>query len=223
MFRTAFTIVAVLAVLHILALLGAGGYLAATGRLKADNLRAAADGLLHGSGDADDEGAEADVPVEEASRSEEAIAKEQDREEMERRTAQRKTSELYQKQVAVGLLMQQTLEQMHKLEADRRFFEEQTRERVRKEQEEGFKKLVQMLGTARPDAAKDLLFQGFTSDEAARILLQLNARNGVKIITAAMGDPTLRGKALQAFKLIQETAPEGSDWSAVARPTEDPE
>ncbi len=223
MLRTAAVIVAVLAILHILVLLGAGGYLAATGRLKADNLRAAAEGLLHGSGQADDEGAEAAAPVEEAFRSEEAIAKEQDREEMERRTAQRKASELYQKQVAVGLLMQQTLEQMQKLEADRHFFEEQTRERVRQEQEEGFKKLVQMLGSASPEAAKDLLFQGFTSDEVARILLQLNARNGVKIITAALEDPALRGKALQAFRQIQETAPEGSDWSKVAKPTEEKE
>ncbi|UCG16767.1 MAG: hypothetical protein JSV19_01770 [Phycisphaerales bacterium] len=220
MFRTAYNLVALLALIHVIALAGAGGYLLATGRLKADNIRAAAEILLTEDTDADDESAQQAGPVEEASRSEEAIARKRDEEEMKRRAEQRKVSELYQKQVAVNLLMQKTVEDLEKLEDDRRKFEEQQQQRGRQEQDERFRKTTEMLAVAKPDVAKDLLLQGSSSEDAARSLLELNARKGMKIIEAAMEDPLLRGKALQVFKLVRETAPEDSDWSKVAAPEE---
>jgi hypothetical protein len=220
MLRTVFNLVAVLAVLHVVVLAGAGGYLFATGRLKADNIRAAAEILLADDTDTGDENAEQAGPPEEASRSEEAIARKRDEEEMRRRAEQRKMSELYQKQTAVNLLMQKTVEDLERLEDDRRKFEEQRQQQGRQEQDERFRKTTEMLAVARPDVAKDLLLQGSSSEDAARSLLELNARKGMKIIEAAMEDPLLRGKALQVFKLVRESAPQDSDWSKIPAPEE---
>ena len=157
MLRTVFNLAALLAVLHVVVLAGAGGYLFATGRLKADNVGAAAEILLADDTDAGDESAEQVGPPEEASRSEEAIARKRDEEEMRRRAEQRKMSELYQKQVAVNLLMQKTVEDLERLEDDRRKFEEQRQQQGRQEQDERFRKTTEMLAVARPEVAKDLL------------------------------------------------------------------
>ena len=220
MFRTVYNLVALLAVIHVMALAGAGGYLFATGRLKADSIRAATEILLAEDTGAGDESAEQASPPEEVSRSEEAIARKRDEEEMRRRAEQRQMSELYQKQVAVNLLMQKTVEDLEKLEEDRREFEEQRQQRGRQEQNERFRRTTEMLAVARPDVAKDLLLQGSSSEDAARSLLELSARQGMKILEAAMEDPLLRGKALQVFRLVRETAPQDSDWSKVPAPQE---
>lgn len=220
MFKMLYTTAALLAILHVVGLLGAAGYLYAKGRLTADKVRAVADILLSEDPGAADEEDRQERPKAEAARSEEAIAREQDQEEMVRRTAERKLSELHQKQVAVNLLMQKVTEDIEKLDVDRVAFEGQKQERVKKEQDEGFKKTLALLETAGPDSAKVLLFQGADTEEAARLLLQMKTRKGMKTIEAALEDPMLRTKALQVFKLVREIAPGDSEWAKVLAPQE---
>lgn len=218
MVKTAFHIIASLALLHLLGLTGLIAYLYANGKLTADRADAIAEILLGEGPATDDADAEAEGPKAVAQRSEESIAREQVREEMLRRATERKLAELFQKQVAVNLLMQKVTKDMEELDQKKVDFAAQTQAEVRKEQDEGFKKTLELLETAPSEIAKDLLLQLNDEDAAAGMLLKMDTRKGTKTLQAAMEDPVLRPKALKVFKRVRELAPEGSDWAAAAQP-----
>ncbi len=218
MLKTLYTLVALLALLHVVGLIGGASYLYAKGRLTRDNVRAIADILLGEASDEEGEGTANDRPLEAVASSDEAIAKEQNQEEMTRRAVQRKMSELYQKQTAVKILLQKTLEDRERLDSDRAVFEEEKMLYRSKEQEAGFKKQLQYLKSAPPEVSKVLLFESMSAEEAAAALLQINARQGMKAIQAALEDPMYKAQAVKVFKLVRDIAPEDSEWANVPAP-----
>jgi hypothetical protein len=214
-----YTLICLLAVLHILGLIAGAGYLYANGKLTRDNVRTIYE-LLTGEAAADEgEAASTDRMHDEVAGSEEAIAREQNQEEMTRRAVQRKMSELYQKQTAVKILLQKTLEDRERLDSDRGQFEQEKRVYRAKEQETGFKKQIEYLKTSPPEVAKVLLFESMSPEEAAAALLQINARQGMKALQAGLEDQLYKARAVKVFTLVREVAPEDSEWADVPAPT----
>ncbi|HNQ22326.1 MAG TPA: hypothetical protein PKK06_04460 [Phycisphaerae bacterium] len=212
--RRAYDMVALLAVLHLLALGALSTYLIGSGTLTGERVQRIA-AVLRG-----EEPAPVETPATEAkpappppppvgqSAEDAALAAQQD-EEITRREAERIKAELDQRLATVNRVLLQVTKKREAWEQEVADANRRAQELNQTGDNEGFRKELEYFETLSPKVAVQHLLAKSNVDEAARILLALDAGKGKKIIEAAK-----RGNDLERMKMIlqrlREVAPNRS-------------
>jgi len=198
MLKRIYNSVAVLALIHMFGLAGGLAFLASTGRLTPENARAVVEVFRSEAADSE-EGESAsgrEAPVAQAPAPPPAGSVE---EEVARRNLERVIMEANQRLILANRQMVEVKRRREEL-ADR----EAERAKARVEQagqsaREGFKKDLEILSVLKPKVALDSLLAR-PPEDAALILMAMDARRGKRIIEAAQKDPRKRA-AMQAIQL----------------------
>ncbi len=209
MLKKLYNVVALLALLHVTAVVLAVGFLVLGGRLDATKINAALAGLR---GDVPegmvvlDESEPADGPVQQAVQKEQWDPGDMDHEILQRET-ERAKEELRQRLALNNrILLQVTMER----EAFLRRQEAEARDRVESDtqrQERGFRKQVELLEGMSPADAVDFMLMLDDPDMAARILYEMDDRKAQKMVGAA-GGADQRAKMMEILQRVREAAPE---------------
>ena len=208
--RRIFTIVATLAILHLLALGGLMGFLFHNGTLNAGRVELIA-AVLRGEHDppAEDGAGSVEAAARDAGSAQVALAQEQMEEEMTRRQLEREKAELAQR-------LELVMREMARVQQEREYFEERRRreaESAKKKGEqsyrEGFEKQLDLFEKMKPKIAVEYLLSR-NVEEAADLLRAMETRKGKKIIEAATS-PNQRKKIDEILKLLPELNVEHGD------------
>ena len=206
--RGLYTVVSVLALLHLLGLAGFGAFMWNNGTLNAERVELLA-GVLRGEYDApaEDGGEDAGEETVVSRNSEETIAREQIDAEIAKRQLEREKTEMRQRLDLIA-------REMHRVRQEREFFEDQRRRATeaakrRNEQDyrDGFQKQLEYFGQLKPKNAVEYLLSR-NVEEAAEILRTIDTRKGKKIIEAAK-TPNQRKKMDEILRLLPELQTEG--------------
>jgi len=213
--KKAYHAVALLALLHLAGLVGVLGYLVTTDRITAEHARAAAKALR---GELDEAEVEADSePAGEdtAETIPETAAEGAAREEIGRRNIERLKTQADQQLLLARRAMVDVTRRREDFERQQ---EELARQREQADSErlrEGFKKDVEWLSAESPKTALAHLLIRPTED-AARLLLEMDTRRGAKVIAAAQKDPRKWAQFLPILQKARQLTPavEGGEEQA---------
>lgn len=211
-FRRAYDLAALLALLHMFALVAVGAYMVGTGAMNLESLRGVV-AVLRGEGPSDAESAQqmpADTVEQESSDAEGAEGIDsRDQLEILRLEAERIKAVLDQR-----LALNNSI--MLRVTTERQAFQQERTEAAKREQAaqaqrngEGYRKQIEIYEGLAPKIAVQHLLALKDPDEAARILVEMNARKAKKIVEVAK-----RGNQLKQMQRILErvrvVAPERS-------------
>jgi hypothetical protein len=183
MMKRAYQAISMLAIAHVVVVLGGGAYLVTSGMLTRERAELIAK-ILRGEypppvdETAGGEGEEkADGPVETR------IAQAQEEKEALRRLLEREVREVEDRQRLVDAAMLDVIRRHEQLEADRGAFAQQ-QEAIRAERmQSGFVKELELLSAAKPAARKELLRQKPDAD-VVKLLMEMDERQGKQVIDA---------------------------------------
>lgn len=208
MVKKLYNVLALVTLLHVVAVVLTGAFLVLTGRLDAQRIDAAL-AALRGESPAPDEAVEdaaaADAPVRQAAQKHPWDPGEMDHEILRRET-ERAKEELRQRLALNNrILLQVTTER----EAALREREQAAKMRVQADEqrnEQGFRKQVELLEGLSAEDAVDFLLTLDDPDMAARVLYEMDDRKAQKLVGAATGDRRVR--MMEILKRVREAAPE---------------
>jgi len=215
--RKAYQILAMLAVLHLLALGGGVGYLAARGKLDAARMAK----LVEVFKDVE-EPAEQSVdgpivePTPEPLPSVESIKQRQIEDEIVRRNAVRHQAELDQRQAAIQLEIVELERQRAEFERYRNQIVQQHEARDEVDQSRGFKKELELFSQMKPRQSFEFLLAKRPED-AAHLLLEMPARTAKKVAESAK-TPEERQAMGSILSLMGEVAPQELSDSVSPQP-----
>jgi len=209
--RRSYDYVAMFALIHVLVAMGAGAYLLGSGRITPDELQQIAAVLR---GDQTDEASAEEqasrvtqaTSIAQAKLAPERLAEES---EMIRLEAQRIKAELDQRLTLNNNIMLRVTTKREAFEAERRRAEEVSRHSLDQQQEEGFRKQVAIFEALSPKTAIEHLLNLESSDEAARMLLEMDTRKAKKIVEAAKSGDQLRRMQI-ILQRLRDVAPDRS-------------
>lgn len=206
--RGLFTIVSLLAILHLAAVVGLAGVLWARGTLNPQRVEQIA-AVLRGEYDTPSEPAvpEGEAQPDEAQNAKATLAGEQTEDELASRRLERERAELQQRLDLVFQEMTRVRQERERLEQERQALAEATRKRSEQETRGGFQKQLELFSKIKPAEAMEYLL-GRDVDEAARLLAALNARKGKKIIEAVK-TPAQRRKMDRILRRLGGEGPTG--------------
>lgn len=208
--KKAYRVVALLALLHLIGLLGVVGFLVGTDRITAEHVRAAVEVLREGKGGAESE-AEVEAGDEEAMEAvPETPAAGAAREEIARRNIERLKTQADQQLLLARRAMVDLTRRREEFERQQNELSRQREQAETERRKEGFKKDVEWLSTEKPKTALDHLLLRATED-AARLLLEMDTRRGAKIIATAQKDPRKWAQFLPILKKVRELTPAEED------------
>ena len=191
--RKTYHLVALLALIHLLGLAGGAGFLVTTGRLTPQRVRAVVDvlrGEAPGAEESEpDAGEQGEVP--------------DAAEELARRNLERVVMEANQRLILANRQMvevKRRREELERQEAERAQLHSRQAEESAKE---GFKKDLEILSVLKPKVALDSLLTR-PIDDAARMVMAMDARTSKKIIEAAQKDPRKRTAMLAIQQSLRE-------------------
>ena len=207
--RGILTVIAVLAILHLLALGALVGFLFHSGTLNSERVELLA-GVLRGEHDPPaQDGAASVEDADEAGSAQATLAQQQMEEEMTRRRLEREKAELTQR-------LELVMREMNRVQQEREYFEERRRREAQSAKKkgeqsyrEGFEKQMDLFEKMKPKVALEYLLSR-DAEEAAELLRAMDTRKGKKIIEAAK-DPNQRKKIDEILKLLPELGVEGGD------------
>ena len=209
MIKKLYNVVAFVALLHVTAVVLAGGFLILGGSLDATKINAALAGLRgevpEGMTILDESEAD-DGPVPQAAQKKQWVPGDMDHEILQRET-ERAKEELRQRLALNNrILLRVTTER----EAFLRQKEDEARDRVAgdaQRQERGFRKQVGLLEGMPAADAVDFLLTLDDPDMAARIMFEMDDRKARKMLGAA-GGADQRAKMMEILRRVREAAPE---------------
>lgn len=229
MLRRLYNVAAALALMHMLALAGAGVLLGSRGYLAPDKLRgvvqvlrgeAPAPGPPTGTEDAADaEGNSLGTPSPGANAGPAAIAGgggpgavdvaqvAQDAQEIAYREMERFKDEMDQRLALNNAIMLQITTRREALERDVQAFAQRQVSEVEVKDDEGFKKELEIFETLKPAVAMERLLGKGSVEDAARLMLQMDSRKVAKIIESAK-TPSEKQRLQIILDRIREVAPE---------------
>ena len=220
-FRRAYDAVALFSLLNMLVIGGAAAYVLGSGMLDGARLRTIVEGLRAGP---DVEGVAAvDEPEEEAKEEIEevkpvvTVARTTEDQsvsammnaEIMRREAERIESELQQRMAQVNNVLIRVTQEREAFKREKQMADEQQEADRSKHASEGFEKKVEIYETLSPKVAVELFLDTEAPDDAARILMRLDARKAKKLVEAAKR-PDQMEKIKDILMRLSETAPEKS-------------
>ena len=202
-FRKAYHLVALLALIHLLGLAGGAALLVTTGRLTPQRVRAVVDvlggeapGAEESVPDAGEQGEMSNAPAQPPAPG--SVA-----EELARRNLERVVMEANQRLILANRQMievKRRREELEKQEAERAQLHSRQAEESAKE---GFKKDLEILSVLKPKVALDSLLTR-PIDDAARMVMAMDARTSKKIIEAAQKDPRKRTAMLAIQRSLRD-------------------
>lgn len=209
MLKKLYHVAAFVALLHVTAVVLAGGFLIFGGSLDATKINAALAGLRGEVPDGMnllDEPETGDGPIQQAVQKEQWNPGDMDHEILQRET-ERAKEELRQRLALNNrILLRVTTER----EAFDRQKEDEARDRVAgdtQRQERGFRKQVGLLEGMPPADAVDFLLTLDDPDMAARIIFEMDDRKARKMMSGAAGADQ-RAKMMEILRRVREAAPE---------------
>jgi len=209
MLKKLYHVAAFVALLHVTAVVLAGGFLIFRGSLDATKINAALAGLRGDVPDGMillDESGTGDGPIQQDAQKEQWNPGDMDHEMLQRET-ERAKEELRQRLALNNrILLRVTTER----EAFLRQKENEARDRVAgdaQRQERGFRKQVGLLEGMPPADAVDFLLTLDDPDMAARIMFEMDDRKARKMMSGAAG-PDQRAKMMEILRRVREAAPE---------------
>jgi hypothetical protein len=212
--RGVYHALAALALLHVAALFGAGGVMLATGRLKVDRAREAL-AVLRGQAPSTVQAApvaetapDAQPPAETILDVGPPISVEQ---ELLHREADRIRADLEHRVALNNRIMLRVTTEREAFQKERVQAQRQDQTRSAQRNEEGFRKLVEIMEALSPAAALDLLIGMPDADEAARLMFEMDARKARNIVEAAGRNPAQADRIRLILERIGQTAPATAD------------
>ena len=207
--KKAYHFVALLALIHLLGLAGGAAFLVTTGRITPQRVRAVVDvlrGEAPGAEESEpDAGEQGEVPDAGA----QPPAPGSVAEELARRNLERVVMEANQRLILANRQMvevKRRREELERQEAERAQLHSRQAEESAKE---GFKKDLEILSVLKPKVALDSLLTR-PIDDAARMVMAMDARQSKKIIEAAQKDPRKRTAMLAIQQSLRELSADQS-------------
>lgn len=220
MIKRAYQLVALLALLHLVALGGVGGYLFATGKVDRAQIEQIAAVLRGGQPQI----AEAAPTTQPSSTQPSAVETAPEpsppdelHEQMLRLKADRREAELAQRLGTVAAAQIEVTRQREALKREAEELQKQLDARRDQEASTGFKKDLELLANLKPKDAAYYLLQKPT-EEAARMLLMMETRKAKKIIESAKS-PDQRKTVSEILEVMRGMTP--ADGTVVGELTED--
>jgi flagellar motility protein MotE (MotC chaperone) len=185
MVKQAYHIFALLAIAHVLALIGVLGYCISSGAIDREKVVQVAE-ILRG----DDEVQEQQESTEEADELEEAVSPESagivhDSVEMIRHEKQRAITEVEQKLALCNSIMLRVQMERESFRREREQAAKLDKQRDTVSEDEGFKRQLAILEKLSPKVAVEHLIALPDADDAARLLAEMQPRQAKKIVEAA--------------------------------------
>jgi flagellar motility protein MotE (MotC chaperone) len=185
MVKQAYHIFALLAIAHVLALIGVLGYCISSGAIDREKVVQVAE-ILRG----DDEVQEQQESTEEADELEEAVSPESagivhDSVEMIRHEKQRAITEVEQKLALCNSIMLRVQMERESFRREREQAAKLDKQRDTVREDEGFKRQLAILEKLSPKVAVEHLIALPDADDAARLLAEMQPRQAKKIVEAA--------------------------------------
>ncbi len=183
MMKRVYQAVSMLAVAHIMLLLGGTAYLIASGMLTVERAELIAQGLGGEFPPPEAETGNGDEEEESTGPVEARIAQAQEEKEALRRLLEREVREVEDRQRLVDAAMLDVIRRQEQLEGERVAFAQQ-QEAIRAERlQSGFVKELELLSAAKPAARKELLRQKPDAD-VVKLLMEMDERQGKQVIDA---------------------------------------
>ncbi len=199
-------IVALLAILHAVLLIGTVAYLAVSGRLTVDSAKAMATILEPPKPQAEPQEksklkAETDVGP-----AAEAPARDLLDEEMHRRNLERITMQAEDRLTLANRQMLEVKRRREELEQEQARLKSAEQQRVEESAEAGFQKELELLSSLKPKIALDNLLARPT-DDAAQLLMRIDTRKATKIVEESAKDPRKWAAVLKIQERLRELTP----------------
>ncbi len=213
--KKTYRLIASMALLNMVLVVGGVGYLVAGGRLNAERVREVVS-LVMGDSDGDQDASEADSKATDSASSTSVVTREQQQEadEIRWRNADRYRVQIDQRLKFINTVrmdVDRKREEFERLQAAAR---RQREERARKAGQPGYQKELDIIASLKPKAALQQIMSMSDAD-AARVLFQLDNRKVKKVFEAARtADETT--KLTTVRQLIRDMQPDGVDGMAVA-------
>ena len=201
--KKAYRLVALLALIHLLGLAGGAAFLVTTGRLTPQRVRAVVDVLRGETPGAEESVSDAGEQSEMSNAGAQPSAPGSAAEELARRNLERVVMEANQRLILANRQMvevKRRREELERQEAERAQLHSRQAEESAKE---GFKKDLEILSVLKPKVALDSLLTR-PVDDAARMVMAMDARNSKKIIEAAQKDPRKRAAMLAIQQRLRD-------------------
>jgi hypothetical protein len=208
--KTLYQVLALLALLNAAVLIGGASWLAGTGQLSAARIdRLVAAWREPAATSTQPAQAEAAKPMTRSAASAEAIARDALESEMTRRERERIKAELEQKEQVIRAELVYVSQKRDAFEDLQKKEGERVRQLSQIQQQDGYRKQLDIVSNLTPKAAVEFLMTQQPAD-AARMLLDMEARQAKKIYEAAKGrqDKTRMNEILS---LVREMAPGKAD------------
>jgi len=220
MLRRIYNLIAVFALLNMLVLGGAAGYLVSKGYLTSDKLRRIGQ-VVRGEDEQEPEAAEkqpeADAPAEASPAQSELtsvpidLSKEsQYAQEIVFHEMQRFKDEMDQRMALNNKIMLMITTRREALERDIKAFQQRRQQDVEIVDNEAFKKELEIFESLKPVTAMERLVAKSNVEDAAKLMLQMDSRKVAKIIEAAK-TPADKLKLQAVQERMREVTPEESD------------
>ncbi len=208
MLKQIYHIVALLAVLHLLVLLGLGAFMVATGRLDTEKVERIAAVIRGDETPVESKAATSQPTVTPvlAMGSSEKIAEAQSDEEVARLTSERLLREAVDRKALVDASMLKVTRQLEALAKQRQEFEQARALARQADQQGGLKAELEIVSSLSEKKARDLLMKKEVP-EAVRILMKMKTRSAAGIIDACKTET----EKAWAVQVMQEIANQDQD------------
>jgi hypothetical protein len=176
-------LVSALAIVNLLAVIGAVGFLFGTGRLDADRVERIAEIIL---GEDEEETEEIAAEIEQPDEKEQAqvkLARAREESDLIRRMFERQERETRDRQRLVDAMMLDVTRRQEELADDRELFDEQQRNLREERLQSGFQKELELLEAAKPKVRRDLL-RAKSDADAVRLMMEMDSRAGKQVVDA---------------------------------------
>ncbi len=208
--KKSYQIIAFISLLHIVAAVGAGLYLAASGRVTLDDVKVAVDYLRRSEST---EASAADEKGETALASEESTGVPRPGshgEDVARRNLERLSLVADHRLKLANRQMVEVNRRSEEVEQRWAEQEEQQQAKAREAADKAFKKDLELLSLLKPKVAVENLLAR-TVEDAARMLMAMDSRQGKKIIEASSKDPAQWAKMLAIQRRIRQLPDSSSE------------